>query len=116
MARAVPLGSTTVGPISATIPGQVCGSVDGVEPAETHVFDDGRYFSAFGIEVQSTASTVSSGSSTKDSSAHRSLLFGPALNAPAAGSKNAVWELLMFPISARPSVSRQSGASPTLVQ
>lgn|SRR5271166_1827288 len=90
IARALPSGSTTVGPISATIFGQACGSVEGVEPAGTHSFVAGRYFSAFGIEVQSTASTVPSGSRTKDSSEHWSLLSGPALNVPVTGSKNAV--------------------------
>src|SRR5271166_933912 len=90
IARALPSGSTTVGPISATMFGQACGSVDGVVPAGTHSFEEGRYFSALGIAVQSTTSTVPSGSRTKDSSAHRSLLFGPALNVPVTGSKNAV--------------------------
>src|SRR5450631_575533 len=115
MTKARPSGRSTVGPISGTMPGHACGKVEGVEPADTHVFKDGTYFSALGMEEQSTASTVSSGRRVKDSSAQRSPLLGPAENFPVAGSKNAVCESLMLPSSPRPSARMQSGTSPTLV-
>src|SRR5690349_10878768 len=116
MTRALPLGSSTVGPISATMPGQDCGSTEGVCPADVQVSSHGRYFSAFGIELQSTASTEPSGSRVNDSSAHRSLLDAAALNVPATGSNRAVCELSMLPIRTRPSARTHSGTSPTCDQ
>src|SRR6266851_2285121 len=87
MQKTFPLGIRTPAPISME---DACTSSTGVDPALTHLFSAGMYFSAF----------------------ERAAMFPAAVQELVAGLYRAVRASPRLPTSNRPSASRQPAASP----
>src|ERR1700736_3788950 len=113
MQKTFPLGIRTQGPISME---DACTSSTGVEPALTHWFSEGIYFSAFGWLAQLTVRTVPSGSSVQLSSFERAAMFPAAAQVLVAGVYRAVRASPRLPASNRPSASSEATASPITPQ